>query len=271
MADNVGKMITTFKKKVPYFHYNDFMDNDSNYYNTNGNSKVDRMIWIDWDFDKKIDMYAPTAPVHMHIGDSLFLLKFSKIDSVYRFIGDITDKTDKRYQYRGRYTYEFIGGDWGVDEEIMDGKDNDLDGSIDDDTRIVSDTLDDDGDFFKRDLSPMVWRDSVIKDSRITINDPDTKNWDTVVVLPEFKTLYSAIYIQIYGKELPAKLKRYKVKPPKGEFVSGDYGLDEEWYDGVDNDGDGLIDEDVGERIPPAGYREEIIESLRQNGSRGDK
>jgi hypothetical protein len=60
------------------------------------------------------------------------------------------------------------------------------------------------------------------------------------------------------------QIKKYAIDNYSGqtEFSDGDYGMDEEWYDGLDNDRDGLIDEDVGERNPPASFRPVFIESL---------
>lgn len=269
MANNLGKMISNFKKILPYFYYNDFINNDRDYWNTNNNRTIDRMVWIDWDLDKKIDIYRPDTSVHAHIGDSLERLNHPEYYDTTGVGIDPDNKKDKRYKYRGPYTFEFIAGDWGVDEEIMDGKDNDQDGFVDEDTRVAADTLDDDGDFYKRDSLPMVWRDTVTPDFLITIND--NLHWDTVSVSLEFRTLYTDIYKTFLNKELPENLRRYKGTPPKGEFISGDYGLDEEWYDGLDNDGDDLIDEDVGERLPPVERRLELIQELGIHGMRGDK
>jgi hypothetical protein len=63
------------------------------------------------------------------------------------------------------------------------------------------------------------------------------------------------------------KIRRYKGFFA-GEFSGGDYGLDEEWFDGLDNDGDGLVDEDIGERLPPVALRSAIISQLQTLGGR---
>ena len=54
------------------------------------------------------------------------------------------------------------------------------------------------------------------------------------------------------------------------EFIGGDYGMDEEYYDGLDNDGDGLFDEDVGEIVPSVILRSIIIDQLQELGLRGN-
>ena len=145
MVKDIGEMINNFKTILPYFYYNDSSDNDADWFNTNGNSSVDRMVWIDWNGDGLIDIYSPKDTGvygHIHIGDNAHI---QQNPNLYELV-DSSDESYKRYIYKGGYCYEFIGGDWGVEEEIMDGLDNDLDGLVDEDTRIVNDSLDDDGD-----------------------------------------------------------------------------------------------------------------------------
>ncbi|MBD3419962.1 MAG: hypothetical protein GF398_07595 [Chitinivibrionales bacterium] len=270
MIADVGQMIGNFKNILPYFYYDDYTDNDSDYYEVNGMAGQQRMVWIDWDGDKKIDLFAPGAlQGHFHIGDSAHMRDSSQYYSLTGFEND-TGLDYQRFHWTGGWTYEFIGGDWGVDEEIMDGKDNDGDGLTDEDTRIVADTADDDGDYYDSDpadrtpvrspaiplkLYPMQWE----SDTDAVIDIAGT-SWDTVQTSLSFLSRHAAATITI-----PDSLPRYTGPIPDaaGEFTGGDYGLDEEWYDGFDNDRDGLIDEDVMEGIPPESLRKYLVELLQ--------
>ena len=53
--------------------------------------------------------------------------------------GTIDDDTGAplHHPYNGNYTGEFTGGDYGIDEEIFDGTDNDGDGKIDKDVNKI--------------------------------------------------------------------------------------------------------------------------------------
>lgn len=276
MADNLGVMIKEFKKILPYFYYDDFKDNDGDWYDTNGNGKVDRMIWIDWDKDGRMDVNKP-GEAEVHIGDKDHMKQFPQF---YESVKDTKDTgTDyfQRFKFKGKYTYEFLGGDWGVDEEILDGEDNDNDSLVDEDTRVTGDTLDDDGDWINHDpvqvpdnaigtksFTPMTW--TSVSDFYIDIPAPES-DFEMVPIDPK----YYLLHVNDYPTDsMPKFLKTYKEgKPYIGDFEAGDYGMDEEWYDGIDNDGDGLIDEDVGERLPPESLREKIIAYLKSKGLRG--
>ncbi len=283
MVVDIGSMIGTFKKILPYFYYDDYIDNDDDWYNTNGNEteilvngitypKNDRMIWIDWDNDTLIDIYSPsdTATMgHIHIGDSIHRAQHPEL---YETV-DPTDSTYNRYIYKGSYSYEFIGGDWGADEEMMDGHDNDQDGLVDEDSRNVSDTLDDDGDWYNTDntilndttFNPLVWNDN---NNNLMLDISETANWSNLVISPQFKALHSIGYLVQYNKNLPDSIMSFS-GTYVDEFSGADYGLDEEWYDGIDNDGDGLTDEDVNEYRPPEAMRDAIIAKLTELGLRG--
>lgn len=288
MGSDLGQMIDNFQKIIPYFYYDDFKDNDGDSWDTNKNGLQDRMIWIDWDSDEKIDVDAAGT---MHIGDSAHILA----NPSYYEVVDPTDEDFQRYRYKGPYTWEFVGGDWGVDEEILDGEDNDGDGLVDEDTRISADTLDDDGDWVDTDTSagdpltaiwpnsyhPMNWVSTDNFTFEITAPGSD---WDSVTVDPEYEYLHNnslidslddyPIYDYPYTTwvfDWPDLIPRYQGEldtTVQLEFKGGDYGIDEEWYDGLDNDKDGLYDEDVGELLPPESMRDDIITNLEQLGVR---
>ena len=276
MASGIGEMLANFKTIIPYYYYNDCADNDGNWYDTDGDGKVDRMIWIDWDGDGLIDINAPGISPHDHIGSyqQRYRDNTPSTRGNYNSI-DTPGASYSRYQYVGPYTHEFIFGDWGVDEEMMDGDDNTFDGLTDEDSRIVDDTLDDDGDFFSTSgvARPvkMAWIDN--NSNRFV----DISSY-TLVMQPKAKTVFAiAAFLNT-----PAVNDRYAANPADtfaalknltiasnhnpvrlgGEFTAGDYGIDEEWYDGIDNDGDGLIDEDVGIANIPESQRSALITAL---------
>ena len=215
-AKPLGDMIDKFRRVLPFYYYQDKADNDSDYYNTNGNATIEPMIWVDWDGDERIDI---DSAGDTYIGDSMHIVRHPDL---YEFI-DAPGGDYRRYRYVGGYTYEFIAGDWGVDEEKMDGADNDRDGLTDEDCRTVADSLDDDSrDTVKR--KPLLWTDV---------------NGDFII-------------------------------DSLTEVTGGTWDVDEEWFDGLDNDRDGDVDEDVGKQLPPEEKRAELIELLRQKGLRGE-
>jgi hypothetical protein len=290
MASGLGDMIHNFKTILPYFYYDDYRDNDNDSWDSNKNGKQDRMIWVDWNFDELIDVDASGT---LHIGDAAHRAAHPE----YYELVDSTDTDFKRYRYKGPYTYEFIGGDWGVDEEILDGEDNDGDSLVDEDTRITADTLDDDGDWVNTNTAkdpstaigdssyhPMKWVST--NNFTIEILPATGALWDSVVVDSLFTALHNAPNNPMYkfypiysftgyanNFPWPDYIDRYHGADTstQTEFIGGDYGLDEEWYDGLDNDGDGLFDEDVGERLPPENMRDQLIAELRALGLRGNQ
>ena len=298
MAGDLGQMINNFKKIIPFFYYDDFIDNDHDSWDTNKNGKPDRMIWIDWDSDEKIDLERNGS---LHIGDSAHMFP-NGVDSTQPFWGldtslylwvDMTDEDFSRYIFKGHYdiTHEFIAGDWGVDEEILDGEDNDGDGLVDEDTRISADTLDDDGDWVNTDPSPGPDTTAIYPNSYhptdwtslnnnviLEITGPST-SWDSVVVDSLYTALHKALHYPIYNYypdfpndfQWPNLIGRFNGDyTNQTEFIGGDYGMDEEYYDSLDNDGDGLFDEDVGELLPLESLRPVIIDQLQQLGVRGN-
>jgi hypothetical protein len=261
MASGIGSVIKELNVILPYYYYSDFKDNDDDFWNTDNDAKgeMNRMVWIDWDNDHKIDIFSPADTLekgHLHIGDNIHILQNPDL---YEII-DLPDSDYKRYLYKGPYTHEFVNGDWGVDEEILDGMDNDGDNLIDEDTRIVPDLIDDDGDYFDTDKNsiqnPMIWIDS----NTNVVMDISSGNWQRVPVDTTFKNIHK----NHYKNGIPDSIPIY-VGPAQQEFITGDYGLDEEWYDGKDNDNDGLIDEDVGYSIPSVELRKYLVGKIRKN------
>ncbi len=262
LPDPIGDAVGKLNSFLPFMYYNDFADNDSDFYNTNRTrdqynaERRERMIWIDWDRDGKIDIYADRQ---VHIGDSADTAEFRNL---YTFI-DTPGGNFRRFIYTGGYCHEFIGGDWGVDEEILDGIDNDRDGIVDEDTRIHADTLDDDGDFADvvserpndREHYPTQWNSQNLI-YRVGAPPADEAAVDT---LTRFLQL-----LELRRDTVPAKIPVYDAHA--GDFAGGDYGIDDEPYDGIDNDGDGLIDEDVNEAVPPEELRDALIDSLSARG-----
>ncbi len=110
-----------------------------------------------------------------------------------------------------------------------DGLDNDHDGLIDDedpDEGLNEDPLDDDGDWIDLNKNgvqePMIWRDK---------NGNDKFDFDDINENGYFD-INDGFEIVINNKI-------------ESEYISGDYGVDEEIFDGIDNDGDTLVDEDL--------------------------
>ncbi len=193
---------------------------------------------------------------------------------------------------------DWLRGTFGIDEEMIDDRDNDYDGIKDEDARNAR-GMDDDDDalllvsMIGTDPAPMVWADAPGHDNKC----PDIDI--TVPMLPDpFKrqfcigALEHRIYLAQHGGTDSLKVyyskflgegpnknclddfdklpQAYKDKvglkantdaavqdacqykhiwihgmPPNSEWTAGVFGVDEELPDGVDNDGDGWIDEDL--------------------------
>lgn len=262
LGEPIGVAANKLKSYLPFMYHNDYADNDSDYYNTNGTvgdkgiPRRERMIWVDWDGDEKIDIYADRQ---VHIGDSVDMAQFP----AYYTAIDTPEADFRRYVYSGPYCHEFIGGDWGVDEEILDGTDNDNDGIVDEDSRIHADTLDDDGDFADisnqqpngRLFHPAQWRNQSL---RYAVDAPIQRR------APIDSLTLALQLLDVRTDTVPTALPVYATHG--GDFTGGDYGIDDEPFDGIDNDGDGLIDEDVNEAVPPLELRDALIDSLVARG-----
>ena len=317
MTQNISDAIDVFHTVLPYYYYHDLRDNDDSYWDTDGDGQVDPMIWMDWDGDDLIDVHSPAqingGAAHLHIGDSLHRLENP---GLYTLV-DPANEDYELFVYKGDTCYEWIGGDWSVDEEMMDAKDNDRDGLTDEDTRTVNDTIDDDGDYVELTVTNTLslglqaggkyvrlWGNG--RQNRAQLFDNGSVG-DTLV--DAYGNVYEVIrYIDSsqvdavlkslgtdpaydYARMNPSQIgdtaairaetQSAPIKDPTvwndangngkidgvnasnpaygTEFLAGDWGVDEEWYDGVDNDNDGLVDEDGGS-LPPESLRAVLIQ-----------
>ncbi len=193
---------------------------------------------------------------------------------------------------------DWISGTAGIDEEMIDDRDNDYDGIKDEDARNTRGMDDDDDALLTVDMigtnpPPMVWSDFPGHvnqcpdiDVGIPMLDPPFQRQFCIGALEH--RIYLAqhggvdslkVYYSRFLGEGPSRNcledfdklpQAYKDKvglkssqdaavqdacqfkhiwihgmPPRSEWTAGVFGIDEEILDGVDNDGDGWIDEDV--------------------------
>ncbi|OGJ85504.1 MAG: hypothetical protein A2268_03215 [Candidatus Raymondbacteria bacterium RifOxyA12_full_50_37] len=259
MMSGPKEQMNTIILKAKYYYYNDKKDNDYDYYDTNDDSLVQRTIWIDVDGNNKIDWIDPqNNAIHWCLSDTFAAMRdipgydynrgFFALDSI---------GSEAYYIFKGPNGGEFIAGDWGVDEEQLDDADNDLDGIKDEDSRIATDTIDNDGDFINIDtlaagaITIRPQGDSIVHGSgRFALIGPYAgKNLSRLVWVDyngngriDYNNTHidSAYVIQ----NRAAIMATINAGQPYGEWLAGDWGVDEEYVDGIDNDGDGRIDED---------------------------
>ncbi|MBL8028745.1 MAG: tetratricopeptide repeat protein [Fibrobacteres bacterium] len=272
MMDDPQKQMQTIIAKAGYFYYTDLKDNDSSYYKTPSSNSafVQKMIWIDTNGNDQIDWVDPNDNnVRWNLSDIISKIRksptrkkgrtalgFNPSDSTYDstyFTLKITP-ADTNYIFKGTHGGEFVAGNWGIDEEQLDDKDNDGDGLKDEDTRMTSDTLDQDFDFIKIDnrtsdatgnitsgkrsldiidstlkyTAKLIW-DDLDGDGKIDAPGGGHIHIDRAFVIANKAVIIAAINAGTTGY---------------GEWKSGDWGIDEEYQDGRDNDEDGKIDED---------------------------
>jgi len=193
---------------------------------------------------------------------------------------------------------DWVAGSFGIDEEMIDDRDNDYDGIKDEDGRNGKGMDDDDDALLKPEMidngpDPMEWKDAAGHENRCPDIDtteamPDAPFQRRFCIgslehrihlarnggvgslrarysefpgegadrncLDDFRKLDPA-YREAIGAgsgpdasvQLACRFKHIWIadRPGNSEWTSGVFGIDEEFPDGVDNDGDGWIDEDV--------------------------
>jgi len=121
-AEKYQEVVSELADKITWFKVGDLVDNDGDWFDTDGDTIMDPMVWTDLDGDKCIDL----GPGHQHLQLRLGLLgalpNYVRLPS-----GSIT--------YTGQPSGEWISGDFGVDEEDRDLFDNDGDLIPDEDSR----------------------------------------------------------------------------------------------------------------------------------------
>jgi len=145
-TEGTSKLLEKISYTAKLYLYDDYKDNDGDWFDTDGNAKQDTMHWEDFDRDSLIDIQFGTdsliqndGDIHLFSAQHMYDSNGNLIDSLYRFTLSPIDSTDTIFIYIGPYSGEFLSGDFGVDEEIMDGKDNDGDGRVDEDTKHLAD------------------------------------------------------------------------------------------------------------------------------------
>jgi hypothetical protein len=125
-----------------------------------------------------------------------------------------------------------IDDDMDKAKSANDGLDNDHDTLIDEEDPnegLNEDPLDDDGDWIDLNRNgkqePMIWHDKDGDGLFGYLDNPNNPNG-------YFDAKDSFEFYDDRGNLI-------------SEYISGDYGVDEEFYDGIDNDGDTIIDEDL--------------------------
>jgi hypothetical protein len=172
MLSDPRKQLQDIVRQAGYYYHDDKKDNDFDWYDTDSNGVQNKMVWMDINNDKHITLDLNDSAGSMIVCDSAHFmadvqqsglgyprppspdpeqnnlpLMFLARNYGYRLVG-----TTKYYFYCGPHKGEFVAGDYGVDEEKLDDKNNDGDmngsnGLKDEDTRISPDSLDNDGDY----------------------------------------------------------------------------------------------------------------------------
>ncbi len=221
-----------------------------------------------------------------------------------QFTGEIRDSVDRlcdvlsstlKPNIRPPARSDWVSGPFGVDEEMIDERDNDYDGIQDEDGRNAP-GLDDDNDanlttdMIGKDIDSMQWEDATNHKNNCPDIDTDqpmkaaplqredcigsiehriylARNGGKAELdlvyspfltegpsencLDDYENLPQAYKDAVHPTETELRLAcRYKhiwvgAMPPRSEWKAGVFGIDEEKLDGVDNDGDGWIDEDL--------------------------
>jgi tetratricopeptide (TPR) repeat protein len=254
MLDDPKANIETIILKANYYYYNDGRDNDHDYWDTNKDGIMHRTIWIDTNGNDKIDWVNPATGENFCITDTFKIMRDSAT-YVYdtHYFGITVSGEEKYYYFKDTNGGEFVAGDWGVDEESLDGTDstgdNDGDGLKDEDSRIAKDTLDQDGDFI--DIDILAFDDSLHGSGKFAKTGPDSGKNLSMLIWVDYNVdgRISApdgtpITHQYVLDSIVAITAAINSGAGYGEWIAGDWGVDEEYVDGIDNDGDGKVDED---------------------------
>ncbi|MFP4522899.1 MAG: hypothetical protein ACLFQK_12220 [Fibrobacterota bacterium] len=136
-----ASLADSITKTASYYRYNDSADNDGDYFDTDSNGIADPIKWCDFlNNDDKISTVAPDGAIVTIGAEYYYALGSVSADSLFSLkIDSSVSPNETLFIYTGPHTGEFYAGDWGTDEEIIDNKDNDGDGRIDEDTML--DTL----------------------------------------------------------------------------------------------------------------------------------
>lgn len=148
-----------------------------------------------------------------------------------------------------------------VDEEAADGQDNDDDGKIDEDIGRIAGMIIP-GNGIDEDTALVVESDPMLRDYRFEVDRDGLPELDVLLGLDNgFDDDGDGLVDDDGDSGAIARDEGYKPKGPEADdpLADGMYnydptvlgsgtGIDEEFPDGIDNDGDGLIDEDL--RLP---------------------
>lgn len=137
-AEKYGEVVSELADKITYFKIGDSLDNDGDWWDTDGDGAMDPMVWTDTDQDGRIDLGA---------GQHLSLLEGSRTNpALYVALNEANyaarpdlwaqwPKANGQPIFTGKVTYvgapsgEWTSGDFGVDEEDYHGL-ADADGDI---------------------------------------------------------------------------------------------------------------------------------------------
>jgi hypothetical protein len=237
MADDYGHLSDFARYFRVTYYKGKFFDNE---FDRNENFTI-------VDAKLSVDQYTPYIPIDINQSNTLMLNDLNTNPPVIDGTPINYDWADTDIKQKDGIWDSDQDGDGRVDEDSpekgtpvdddmdkaksnKDGLDNDHDGLIDEDDPeegLNEDHMDDDGDWVdlnKNGLQePLIWVDTD-NDNMFTWKDADGDNrFD----LGE-STFMDANTGNIFD-----------------EYVSGDYGVDEEIFDGLDNDGDSIVDEDL--------------------------
>ncbi len=113
MLNEINSIANSVSRRIAFYRYKDEKDNDDDWLDVNEDVVADTMVWTDTDGDGFIDDATDTPWTWDRVNALTFPLSAGWFTST---------------------GGEWEGGDWGIDEEDIDGRDNDSDGIIDEDS-----------------------------------------------------------------------------------------------------------------------------------------